>query len=77
MFINIFSGCPCQYTQYGCCPDGETTALGAKNEGCDDCRYAKLVTYTIGYTVLSYLLDIDAVRTVRQKHLVQTMLDVQ
>lgn len=27
--------------RYGCCPDGETTSLGPKLEGCDDCRYAK------------------------------------
>lgn len=30
----IISGCGCQYSTYGCCPDNATVARGPNNQGC-------------------------------------------
>lgn len=39
--IIIFRGCerssfPCELSTYGCCPDGETAALGKNGTGCGE-----------------------------------------
>lgn len=39
--ISLFQGCerssfPCELSTYGCCPDGETAALGKNGTGCGE-----------------------------------------
>lgn len=42
IFLKNFlsSGCGCQYSPYGCCPDNATAARGPKNQGCG-CEYSE------------------------------------
>uniref|UniRef100_A0A914YI71 BPTI/Kunitz inhibitor domain-containing protein n=1 Tax=Panagrolaimus superbus TaxID=310955 RepID=A0A914YI71_9BILA len=48
----LLSSFPCELSQYGCCPDGETAALGKNNTGCGaNCLVTKYGCCPDGVTV--------------------------